>query len=511
METIKDFRLFLALWNRYQGQDTPAIHFRMADWLQKGWEGGQTRLLLQAFRSSGKSTIAGLFAAWLLYRQPDSRILVLAADLMLARRMVRNVKRIIERHPLTAHLKPERADQWGADRFTIKRALELRDPSMLAKGISANITGSRADIIICDDVEVPNTCDTAEKRADLRERLAEISYVLVPGGMQLYIGTPHTWYTIYAETPRTEIGEAQPFLGDFTRLKIPVLESGASAWPDRFTPEDIARIRRSTGPNKFSSQMMLEPVNIAEGRLDPASFRRYEARLDYLKEISLLTIGDRKMVSASAWWDPAFGHGTGDGSALAVVYTDETGAYWLHRVQYLNSPSPSHASGAGPSLSLKGEGNGAGVGEGLDEATQQCRQVAQIAKELHVPSVAIETNGLGRFLPGILRRELALARVPCAVIEIASTRPKDLRIMEAFDTVLAARLLHVHASVYDTSFISEVQEWRPGRKCGRDDGLDAVAGALSQEPVRLKHYYSGARQSWQGGGGVHEAKTDFEV
>lgn len=506
-----DFGVFVALWNRMQDMTTPALHVRMADWLQKSWETKRTRLLLQAFRSSGKSTITGLFAAWLLYRRPDTRILVLAADLMLARKMVRNVKRIIERHPLTSHLKPDRADQWGADRFTVKRKLELRDPSMLAKGIGANVTGSRADIIICDDVEVPNTCDTAEKRADLRERLGEVNYVLVPGGTQLFIGTPHTWYTIYAETPRREIGEDRPFLDGFERLKLPVLdEGGVPLWPERYTPEEIEYIRRSTGPNKFSSQMMLVPVNIAEGRLDPAAFRRYEAPLDYMKAIGLLTIGDRKMVSASAWWDPAFGAKGGDASVLAVVYTDETGCYWLHKVAYLNGPSPS--------LSLKGEGNVAspqsGVGEGgeeLDEATHQCRQVARISKELYVPSVAIETNGIGKFLPSILRRELARGHVPCAVREMNSTRPKDIRIMEAFDTVLAARMLHVHAAVYDTPFISEVQEWRPSGRNTRDDGLDAVAGALSLEPVRLKRFYASGRQNWHGASHTHEAKTDFEV
>lgn len=490
MKESVDFPLFLGMWNRVQGTGTPGIHFRMACWLQGAWDSKRTCLLLQAFRSSGKSTVAGLFAAWLLYRHPDLRILVLAADLTLARKMVRNVKRIIERHPLTAHLKPGRADQWGADRFTVRRGRELRDPSMLAKGVSANITGSRADIIICDDVEVPNTCDTAAKRADLRERLAEISYVLVPGGTQLYIGTPHTWYTIYADAPRTEVGEETPFLSGFERFTLPVIDGqGRSAWPERFTPEDVEHIRRATGPNKFSSQMMLVPVNIAEGRLDPVAFSRYEADLCYLKEINLLQIGDHKMVSASAWWDPAFGGGSGDGSVLAAVYTDEQGCFWLHRLVYLKSDPHS----------------------ALDEATQQCRKVAQAARELHLPSIAIETNGIGRFLPNILRRELAQAHVPCAVREIASTRPKDIRILEAFDTVLAARMLNVHAGVYATPFIAEVQEWRPGAKGGRDDGLDAVAGALSLEPVRLKRFYAGGRQGWQGGGKIHEAKTEFEV
>ncbi|KAF0145786.1 MAG: hypothetical protein FD153_203 [Rhodospirillaceae bacterium] len=57
--------------------------------------------------------------------------------------MVRNAKRIIERHPLTQGPKPEQREQWAADQFIVNRLAELRDPSMLAKGLGANVTSSR--------------------------------------------------------------------------------------------------------------------------------------------------------------------------------------------------------------------------------------------------------------------------------------------------------------------------------------------------------------------------------
>lgn len=486
------FKIFLALWNRAQGVSTPAIHFRMAGWLEGAWQGNRPRLLLQAFRSSGKSTITGLFAAWLLYQRADLRILVLAADMLLARKMVRNVKRIIERHPLTAHLKPERLDQWGADRFTVRRERELRDPSMLARGIGANMTGSRADIIICDDVEVPKTCETAEKRDNLRERLAEIDFVLTPGGTVLYIGTPHTWYTIYAPEARSEIGEDAPFLDNYQRLTIPIVdEVGASAWPERYSPEDIAHMKRAAGPNKFASQMLLRAVNITEGRLDPAALQWYEGRIERSAELNGLYLNGKRLISCSAWWDPAFGAGkNGDGSVFAVVFTDEDNNCHLHRVEYVTA-DPRDA---------------------VPEAEQQCRKVAFIAQLLHVPCITVETNGIGQFLPNILRRELSRNRVPCAVRETASTRPKDIRILEAFDAVLAARALYVHENVRKTAFMREMQEWRPGQKGrGHDDGLDAVAGALSLTPMRLSYERFGGRQSWTGSGKNHTAKTEFEV
>jgi len=227
--TACGFPLFVALWNRMQGLETPSVHFVIATFLEVSWERGDKTLLLMAFRSCGKSTLVGLFCVWVLWRNPDLRILVVSADLALAKKMVRNVKRILERHFLTRHLKPDAIDQWGSDRFTVRRNLELRDPSMLAKGVTSNLTGTRADFIICDDVEVPKTSETAQKRAFLRERLLELDYILTPNGTQLYVGTPHCFHTIYADAPREELGEKTNFLYGFKRLVVPVLNASGGS------------------------------------------------------------------------------------------------------------------------------------------------------------------------------------------------------------------------------------------------------------------------------------------
>ena len=495
-----NFDVFVAIWNEHQGLETPEIHVRIARWLAGRWQAGDRELLLLAFRNAGKSTLVGLFSAWLLARNPNIRIIVMAADLALARKMVRNTKRIIERHPLTRGLKPPRADQWAADQFTINRPRELRDPSMLAKGIGANVTGSRADVVICDDVEVPNTSDTPPKRADLRERLDEIEFVLVPGGLQLYVGTPHTYYTIYAARTRPETGEEHPYLAGFKRLELPLLnEKGESNWPERFPPEKVEAIKRRSGPNKFRAQMMLEPVNIADGRLDPDSLRPYEDGLVYREgnDEATLKLGGKRLVSASCWWDPSFGSpDKGDASVIACVFTDDEGDYRLHAIRYLEHDP-----------NLAGE---------VDEATQLCRQVASFVSDNCLPAVTLETNGLGRFLPGLLRREIRSAGLQCAVIEKASSRSKDLRILDAFDAVLAAGRLHVHRGVFSTPFITEMREWRPGAGT-RDDGLDAVSGCLLSEPVRLPRLPPlsakeiKSRGNWRPGSQGFKAKTEFSV
>ena len=482
---------FVAVWNERQGQGTPALHRRIAEWLEAGWPQGPRERLLLVFRDAGKSSLVALYCAWLLRRDPNLRLLALSADQALATKLVRNVRRIVERHPAASGLRPLKAEEWAADRFTVRRPRVLRDPSMLARGVVANLTGSRADAVICDDVEVPNTAETAAQRAELRRRLAEIDFVLVPGGLQLYVGTPHALASIYAGEARPEAGDEPAFLAGFDRLELPIFdEAGESRWPQRFTRERIEAVRRRAGPARFASQMLLQPTDWREARLDAARLRRYSGELAHRRGPgwASLTLEGRKLVSALGWWDPAFGGA--DRNAAAALFVDEDGAYWLHRVLY---PAFDRAR-------IEEE----------DELRQLCRRIADFAGELRLPAIAVETNGLGRMAPALLRSALAEARIGCAVLPKTSTKPKARRILEAFDAVLAARALNVHDSVFATPFIAEMREWRPDSD-GPDDGLDAVAGCLLSEPVRLRRLeLVTSRPDWRPGAGGFDAELDFD-
>lgn len=492
-----DFFEFVYLWFRLQGLGMPKHQKQITQWLSSLWHSkGGRQALLMAFRNSGKSTIVGLFCAWVLYRNPSIRILVMAADHALAKKMVRNVKRIIEQHPLTKKLKPSRLDQWASDQFTVNREAELRDPSMLAKGLGANITGLRADLVICDDVEVPKNSDTSLKRQEMREKLDELDYILTPDGMQLYIGTPHTYYTIYQTEPESKKAEIEPFLRNFAKLCIPILSAdGKSAWPQRFSVEKIASIRTRSGENKFLSQMMLEPVNFRDSVLDPARLCPYEEEISitFANNREVLKIGNKKMVSASCWWDPSFAvKDNGDNSVVACVFTDEEGKYWLHDIDYIK------------------------IVAGCDDnvATMQCEKVVDFLEKNYLPSVRIEVNGIGRFLPGVLKQVLHRRGFRAAVLEAYSHQNKEYRILEAFEVLLAEKALNVSQKVWATPFIEEMREWSVEGST-HDDALDAVAGCLASEPVRVGALRGDAvassKSNWQGSSYQFDAKTDFKI
>ncbi len=188
---------FLYEWNKVLGFKTPKHHEQIMKFLIDVFNNEPHRGLLNAFRHSGKSTVVGVFAACVLYYKPQTRILILSAETGLASRMVSHIKNILENHPWCSDILPDVKKEWGSHKITIKRPIGIREPSVICQGISGNITGLRSDLIICDDVEVPNTCNTQQKRINLRERLRELDFILSPHGTMIYIGTPHTQDTIY--------------------------------------------------------------------------------------------------------------------------------------------------------------------------------------------------------------------------------------------------------------------------------------------------------------------------
>ena len=194
---ITAFCNFMDVWNQHINMTTPVHHRKIMEFLVDVLEKPPHRGLLTAFRHSGKSTVVGIFAACVLYMHPDTRILILSAENVLASRMVNHIRNILENHPMCADMIPKNKKEWASGRITINRSVGIREPSVICQGIHGNITGSRADLIICDDVEVPNTCNTAQKREMLRERLRELDFILSPKGTMIYIGTPHTTDTIY--------------------------------------------------------------------------------------------------------------------------------------------------------------------------------------------------------------------------------------------------------------------------------------------------------------------------
>ena len=183
----EDFRNFLyLLWKHLGLPDPTPAQYEIAYFMQHGFPETYDPLqgrsdMVMAFRGLGKSYIAAAYALWRIYCDPlNEKILVVSASSTKAKEFVSQCKGIIDTWDLLEHLRP-RADQRNqADRFDVNGASISQSHTLKAAGITGQITGSRATLIISDDIEVTENSRTEDARERLINAAGEFDSIVVP-------------------------------------------------------------------------------------------------------------------------------------------------------------------------------------------------------------------------------------------------------------------------------------------------------------------------------------------
>ena len=104
-----------------------------------------------------------------------------------------------------------------------------------------------------------------------------------------------------------------------------------------------------------------------------------------------------------------------------------------------------------------------------------------------IQRISIETNGIGIGVPEIMRDCATRRGITIYVNRIQNHKPKSERILNAIEPVLTTGRLHAHTRVRNTPLIAEMLGWTPVGAPGiHDDGLDAVAGAITDTPIPVR-------------------------
>jgi hypothetical protein len=193
----ESFPLFLSLvWKSLDLPSPTRAQLAIAQYLQNG----PKRLQIQAFRGLGKSWIAAAFVLWTLWNDRDKKILVISASKQRADDFTIFTQKCILEFDWLAHLRPVDDDQrWSRVSFDVAGCRPAQAPSVKSVGITGQITGSRADLIVFDDVEVPANSATDFMREKLLQLVTEGESVLTPKADSriVFLGTPQTTFTIY--------------------------------------------------------------------------------------------------------------------------------------------------------------------------------------------------------------------------------------------------------------------------------------------------------------------------
>lgn len=267
-----DFRNFLWMVWQHLGLPKPTpVQYDIAQFLQKG----PRRSVIEAFRGVGKSWVTSAFVCWLLYCNPQLKIMVVSASKNRADDFSTFTLRLINDIELLNFLRPRDDQRSSKIAFDVGPAKPDHSPSVKSVGITGQLTGSRADYIIADDIEVVGNSATQALRDKLGELVKEFDAVLKPGGRVIYLGTPQCEQSLYNSLPergyvvriwparyptadkREKYGaKLAPFIANILD-KHPHLE-GHSTDPDRFSDEDLMEREMSYGRSGFALQFQLD-------------------------------------------------------------------------------------------------------------------------------------------------------------------------------------------------------------------------------------------------------------
>ncbi len=265
---LKDFKNFLFLcWKHLNLPDPTEIQYDIANFLQDG----PKRLVIEAFRGVGKSWITSAFVCHQLLLDPQKNILVVSASKSRSDDFSTFTQRLIGEMEILEHLQPGPNQRSSKISFDVGPALASHAPSVKSLGVTSQLTGSRADLIVADDVESANNSQTQLMRDRLSETIKEFDAIIKPEvGRIVFLGTPQTEFSLYNsleergfktriwparhpnEKQRVNYGhKLSPLIAKSNKVKEPTD-------PNRFDEVDLLEREASYGRSGFALQFMLD-------------------------------------------------------------------------------------------------------------------------------------------------------------------------------------------------------------------------------------------------------------
>jgi hypothetical protein len=503
-DPLSDFRNFLFLVWRHLNLPSPTpVQYDLASYLQSG----PRRRIIEAFRGVGKSYITVAYVVWRLYRNPQLKIEVVSASKNLADNFTTLCLQLIDTMDVLEHLRPSADQRNSKIQFDVRPATPSKDPSVKSVGITGQITGSRADVIVADDIETPDNSATQGGRDKLLEKVKEFDAVLKPDGEIIYLGTPQTEMSIYNELPkrgyeirvwpaRMPSEKQRVNYGDHLAPFITNLgfAEGAPIEPTRFHEIDLVEREVSWGRAGFALQFMLD-TSLSDAN-------RYPLKLSDL----IVANVDPEVAHEKIVWagEPANAYGDelhnvgfrGDRYYRPLVRAGSTAPYTGSVLAIDPSGRGADETGYAVIKMLNGYlhcPDAGGLRGGYDEPTLV--RLAEIAKEQKVNRVIIEANfGDGMFTALF---KPVLARIyPCTIEEVKHSIQKEKRIIDTLEPVLGRHRLIIDPKVilrdYEStrSYPTDTRNqymlfWQLSRitkergALRHDDRLDALAIAVA--------------------------------
>lgn len=328
------------------------VHREIFLWMQeytlfgKG-EGLTSNKLIMLPRAHLKSHMVATWCAWIITRHPDVTMLYVSATATLAETQLYAIKNIIGSTiytrfwPEYIHPQEGKREKWSSTAMSVDHPLRskegIRDATISTAGLTTNTTGWHADIIVADDLVVPENAYTEDGRESVSKKASQFTSIRNAGGFTMACGTRyhpvdiyHTWkgqvYDVY-DDDAIKIDE-QPVW----EVKEYVVEKdNIFTWPRTIRDDGkafgfdirvLARIKAEYSDRvQFFAQYYNDPNDPGSDRINRDKFQYYNPR-NLKKEGSRWYMGGRKL-NVYAAVDFAFSLSkTSDYTAIVVIGID---------------------------------------------------------------------------------------------------------------------------------------------------------------------------------------------
>jgi hypothetical protein len=462
-----DFKLFLqALWRELDLPNPTRAQYAIADYLQYG----PKRLQIQAFRGVGKSWITGAFVLWTLFNNPEKKIMIISASKERADNMSIFLQKLIIETPWLVHLRPKSDDsRWSRISFDVACSPH-QAPSVKSVGITGQLTGSRADLMILDDIEVPGNSMTEFMREKLLQLCTEAESILTPkqDSRIMFLGTPQTTFTVYRKLaeraykpfvwPARYPRKVAQYEGLLAPQLVEDIDGGAESWQvtdDRFDNEDLIEREASMGRSNFMLQFMLDTslsdaekfplkcsdliVTSVNPTTAPESIVWCSDPQNVIKDLPIVGLpGDYfySPMQLQGTWDPyteticsVDPSGRGSDETAAAYISQRNGFLYLHDMRAYR--------------------------DGYSDNT--LLDILKGCKKYGVTKLLIETNFGDGIVSELFRKHLQQTKQNIDIEEVRANVRKEDRIIDSLEPVLNQHRLVIDRAVIEWDFKSNPQ------------------------------------------------------
>jgi len=335
------------------------VHREIFRWMQEYTLYGQgesltSNKLIMLPRAHLKSHMVATWCAWVITRQPEVTMLYVSATAELAQTQLFAIQNILgstlyQRY-FPEYINPQegKREKWSQTKLSIdhvKRKQEaIRDATIATAGLTTNTTGWHADIVVGDDLVIPENAYTEEGRTSVSKKASQFTSIRNPGGFTMACGTRYhpndvydTWKNqVYDVFDDEGIKIDQSAIWDIKEFVVEV--DNIFIWPRAirtdgkafgFDLQTLSRIRGEYSDRvQFFSQYYNDPNDPGSDRINRDKFQYYNPR-HLVKEGSKWFYNGRKL-NIYAAVDFAFSLSkAADFTAIVVVGIDCDSNYYV--------------------------------------------------------------------------------------------------------------------------------------------------------------------------------------